>query len=70
MPRNQTKTIAAMTKDDLARFVAQAVFNSPANLPPSLTSNELEATELLTVGGDIQLSDQAIASLKAALGLP
>lgn len=69
MPREKPATIAGMTKDDLARFVAQAVFNSPANLPPSLTSNELEATELLTVSGDIQLSDAAVASLKAALGL-
>lgn len=69
MPREKPQTIAGMTKDDLAKFVAQAVFNSPANLPPALTSTELEATELLTVGGDIQLSDTAIASLKAALGL-
>lgn len=70
MPREKPTTIAEMTKDDLARFVAQAVFNSPANLPPSLISNELEATQLLNVSGDIQLSDAAIASLKAALGLP
>lgn len=69
MPREKPQTIAGMTKDDLAKFVAQAVFNSPANLPPSLVSNELEASQLLTVSGDIQLSDQAIASLKAALGL-
>lgn len=69
MPREKEPTIAGMTKTELARFVTQAIFNTPANLPPALTQTELEATELLTVSGDLQLSDQAIATLKAYLGL-
>jgi hypothetical protein len=69
MPREKSPTIGAMTRSDLARFVSQAINNTPATLPPSLTQNELEATDLLTVSGDVVLSDKAVATLKVYLGL-
>lgn len=58
-----------MTQRELAQFVQRAVFQSPANLPASLTGEDIESTNILKVTGDIELSDKALASLIAALGL-
>lgn len=63
------KPVGDMTQAELARFVQRAVYNSPANLPTSLTGEELEATSVLRVLDRIELSDQAVAYLRTKLGL-
>lgn len=63
------KKVGDMTHTELSRFVQRAVFNTPANLPPSFTGEELEATSILRVPNQIELSDTAIAYLKTKLGL-
>ncbi len=54
----------------LARFVDRAISNGgSANLPASLTGEEIRATGKLFVDDDIELSPQAIEKLKDYLGL-
>lgn len=55
----------------LAKFVDRAIANQiGANLPPSLTGEEIQATTLLKVDNDIELSQSAIDKLKSLLGIP
>lgn len=61
--------VGEMSRAELARFVQQAVFATPATLPKSLSGEDIEAFTTLIVSGDITLSTQAVKRLKTYLGL-
>lgn len=61
--------IGDWTKDRLNRHIQATVLTTPATLPPSLQGDEVHSESLLKVGGDIDLSPQAVAKLKVYLGL-
>lgn len=63
------KTIGEMTEADLARFIQGAVRAQLAQLPISLTLQNLTTTKRLTVSDELQLSPQAIAYLHQVLGV-
>jgi hypothetical protein len=62
-------TIGKWTQADLARFLAGAIRTSRPAMPPSLNLDEVHVKKKLVVDGDIELSQQAVATLKKLLGL-
>lgn len=57
------------TEAELARFIQGVIRQSQANLPVSLTLQEVTATQRLRVLDKLELSPQAIAYLHQVLGV-
>lgn len=62
-------TIGNWTAAELARFIKGVLRQSQANLPLSLTLQQLTATQKLVVADALELSPQAIAYLHQVLGV-
>lgn len=63
------QTVGDMSLADLERFIKSVLRNSQANLPLSLTLQNVTVTKKLTVEDQLQLSPQAIAYLHQVMGV-
>lgn len=58
------ENIGTWTKGRLTKFVQSILSTDPSSLPPAIDAEELSARTKLVVGGDIELSAQALRYIK------
>ena len=62
--------MSEVTLDDVQRYIDAAMHHQPPSLPSNLSPDELWARQKLIVGGDLDLSPQALAYIQSKIAFP